>query len=102
MIGSMVVKDDMLELKEANAILEYMLQLTSQLPVPLAVRAALLKSWVLCKGLMNQPKNYLNFENNKGAEVAICHLEALILHTNKVADYSPIISVKEAKNFVKN
>ncbi|XP_065641245.1 cilia- and flagella-associated protein 46 isoform X1 [Hydra vulgaris] len=101
-IKKLDVKDDMPDLTEASSILENTLKYTSQHIVPLASRIELLKTWVLCKGLMNQSKNYLNFEKVEDVEVVLCHLEAMILHQNKVVNYSPTTSVNEVIDLAKS
>ena len=81
----------MASLKEACEIIEYSLGVTNgsnaQDVVPMDVRYQLIKSHVLCKGLMNQPlpKNYGHDSEDKESQGpmsrALFVLEALLLHT---------------------
>ena len=102
----------MASLKEACEILEYSVSVTNgsnaQDVVPMDVRYQLIKSHVLCKGLMNQPlpKNYGHDSEDKDSQGpmsrALFVLEALLLHTKGVVEFPQCPSLADTIKMVQN
>lgn len=93
------------EVQQAADVLEYVLNLTAGTDksnmVPMAVRHKLIKSQVLCKGLMKQPlpKNLGHdqdaVESQGPMTRALFSLEALSLKADKVGEFNPCPTIKE-------
>lgn len=93
------------EVQQAVDVLEYVLNLTAGTEksniVPIALRHKLIKSQVLCKGLMKQPLPKNLGHDQDAAESqgpmtrALFSLEALSLKTDKVAEFNPCPTIKE-------
>lgn len=100
------------EVKEAVDIVEYTLNVTSGAEkrniVPITVRHKLIKTWVLCKGLLNQqlPRNYGHdndaIDSQGPMSKALCAVEALSLHAKHVADFPSCSNISEVIKLVKH
>ena len=103
--ASVLNVDAVQEVQRAADVLEYALNLTSGTDksnmVPIAVRHKLIKSQVLCKGLMKQPlpKNLGHdqdaVESQGPMTRALFSLEALSLKADRVAEFNPCPTIKE-------
>lgn len=93
------------EIQHAADVLEYVLNLTAGTDksnmVPMAMRHKLIKSQVLCKGLMKQPLPKNLGHDQDAAESqgpmtrALFSLEALSLKADKIAEFNPCPTIKE-------
>ena len=93
------------EVQQAADVLEYVLDLTSGTDksnmVPIAVRHKLIKTHVLCKGLLKQPlpKNLGHemdaVESQGPMSRALFSLEALSLKVDRIVDFNPCPTITE-------